>query len=385
MATPAAPELDRAVLTRVAGGALGRPVDSVGDWAVQPLGYTVFNPVSQGIYRVSGTALSGGTSLPWSAVLKICRAPTGDELAEATNDRRQMLSDTLRWDREGDAYASGLLETLPEGLAAPRCMGVDRHDETLWIWLGEVNDEVAQWDVARYALAARHLGRLGGEYLAGRELPSAEWLSRGWIRGWSSFFSRSMPTILDDDSVWSQPIVVDLFHAGAREDLRAIWRERERWWNALDRFPQTLSHLDAFRANLLSRTARGQVTTVAIDWAFVGIAPLAADVATLVVASLFYHGDRLDPAELTAATLAATGEGLRDVGYHVSAAEVERAYAINAVARWALVIGPLRAAGDVAREDEMAQLLRRPYPDIVRLIAERTRYLCTLSRGVRLD
>jgi hypothetical protein len=135
----------------------------------------------------------------------------------------------------------------------------------------------------------------------------------------------------------------------------------------------------------MSRTVDDEVETVALDWAFVGIAPLAADVATLVVASLFYHGDELDPAELTAASLEATAAGLRDAGHRISIADLERAHAINVVARWALPIGPLRAAGDVEREEKMSQLLRRPYSEIVRLIAERTRYVCALSRGVALD
>ena len=385
MAAAAPPELDGARLASVAAGALGRPVDAVVDWTVTPVGYTVFNPVSQGIFRVTGTARSGGTSLPWSAVLKICRAPSDAELADATPDRRTMLLDTLRWDREGEAYASGLLDTLPDGLAAPRCFGVDRDDGTLWIWLEYVADDVAQWDVARYALAARHLGRLGGEYHAGRELPSHEWLSRDWVRSWSTYFSRTMPAILEADDVWAQPIVVELFDPGAREELRRLWGERERWWAALDRLPLTLAQLDAFRANLISRTAQGRVETVAIDWAFVGLAPLAADVATLVAASLFFHGDPLDPQAVTTACLAATHDGLRDVGHRISMPELERAYAINVVGRWGLVIAPLRAAGDRAREANVEQRLHRPYREIVRLIAERTRYACALSHGVELD
>lgn len=385
MATAAAPELDRARLTSVAAGALGRPVDEVSDWTVAALGYTAFNPVSQGVYRVSGAARSRATSLPWSAVLKICRAPSDEELANAASDQREMLLETLRWDREAQAYGSGLLETLPEGLVAPRCFGVERHEGTLWIWLEDVADDATAWDVARYALAARHVGRLGGEYLAGRELPAHPWMSRGWIRSWSTYFSRTLPAILEDDGVWAQPTVVQLFDPGAREDLRRLWRERERWWSALDRLPLTLSHLDAFRANLMSRTTRGQIETVAIDWAFVGIAPLAADVATLVAASLFYHGDPQDPADLTAACLEATTAGLRDSGYSVSHSDLERAYAINVIARWGFVIGPLRAAGDPVREEKTAQLIRRPYTEIVRLIAERTRYVCALSRGVALD
>jgi hypothetical protein len=385
VAAPAAPALDRARLASVAAGALGRPVDGVVDFTVTPVGYTVFNPVSQGIFRVTGTARWGGTSLPWSAVLKICRAPTAAELEEATADRRTMLLDTLRWDREGEAYASGLLETLPDGLAAPRCFGVDRQEGTLWIWLEYVADDTAQWNVARYALAARHLGRLGGEYHAGRELPSHEWLSRGWVRSWSTYFSRTMPAILEADDVWAQPIVVELFDPDSREELRRLWGERERWWGALDRLPLTLAHLDAFRGNLMSRSEHGQLETVAIDWAFVGLAPLAADVATLVAASLFYHGDPLDAATVTAACLTATHDGMRDVGHRISMSELERAYAINVVGRWGFVIAPLRAAGDRAREEKMEQMLRRPYREIVRLIAERARYVCALSRGVALD
>jgi hypothetical protein len=194
-----------------------------------------------------------------------------------------------------------------------------------------------------------------------------------------------MPAILAAADVWARPIVVELFDPGAREELRRLWGERERWWGALDRLPLTLAHLDAFRGNLISRTARGQVETVAIDWAFVGLAPLAADVATLVAASLFYHGDPLDPQAVTAACLTATHEGLRDVGHRISMDELERAYAINVVGRWGLVIAPLRAAGDPAREGRMEQMLRRPYREIVRLIAERTRYVCALSHGVALD
>ena len=124
--------------------------------------------------------------------------------------------DTLRWDREAEAYASGLLETLPRGLAAPRCFGVDRHDGTLWIWLEDIGDDTATWDVERYAP---------------RRVTSAAWegnISRARasrlhvavtpaVRTWSAYFSRTLPAILDDDGVWAQPVVIDQFHSGARQ------------------------------------------------------------------------------------------------------------------------------------------------------------------------
>src|SRR5439155_24145494 len=118
---------------------------------------------------------------------------SGGEPEQATDERRPALLDTLRWDREGEAYGSGMLDTLPRGLAAPRCFGVEGRDGTLWIWLEHVADDAAQWGVERYALAARHRGRRGGEYLGGRPLPTSQGLSRGWVRASSADFSRTMP------------------------------------------------------------------------------------------------------------------------------------------------------------------------------------------------
>lgn len=382
---PPAPDIDRELLAPIVTRALGQGFDELGDWTVSRIGYTAFNPVSQGLYRVSGSVQRGAEAIQWSVVLKVCRAPSDDDFAQIGLDQREGLREALRWDREADAYGSGLLETLPLGLAAPRCFAIDRREATAWLWLEDIAEEVVAWDVQRYALAARHLGRFNGQYLAGRPLPEYPWLSRAWLQNWVRYFTRSSGPLLADDRVWARPLTADLFPQSLRVDLSKLLAESDRWWRALDRLPLVLSHLDAFRSNLLSRAGTQGVETVAVDWAVAGIAPLGAEVAQLVIASRFYHGDPVDPVELASQCLDGYAQGLGDSGYRVSTSDLRRAYVINAVARWGLIFGPVGAAGDPAREEAISRTFRMPFADLLRMIAAKTRYLCALSRAVELD
>ncbi len=382
---PPALDLDRELLTPIVTRALGHGFDGLGDWTVSRIGYAAFNPVSEGLYRVSGSVLRDAETIRWSVVLKICRAPTDDDYAHIGLDQRENMRDVLRWDREAEAYASGLLESLPPGLVAPRCIAIDRREASAWLWLEDIAEEMAAWDVRRYALAARHLGRFNGTYLAGQPIPEYPWLSRASLPIWVAYFTRTIGPLLADDRVWAQPLTAELFPEARRADLRRLLADSDRWWRAFDRLPLTLSHLDAFRANLLSRVGSHGVETVALDWAMVGTAPLGAEVAQLVIASLFYHGDVADPEELASQSLAAYAQGLVDAGYHVSESDLHRAYVINAVVRWGLIIGPIGAVDDPARQEAMSRTFRLPFSRILGMIAARTRYLCSLSRGVELD
>jgi hypothetical protein len=382
-----APPVDvaRETLTGVVGRALRQPVDDVGDWTAVPIGYAALNPISAGLYRVSGSARSGVNTLPWSVVLKLCRAPSEDDFANVAPDLRSTLLEALRWDREAEVYDSGLLETLPAGLVAPRCFLVERGEENARIWLEDITDDVGGWDVARYGLAARHLGRFNGPYLSGRAIPAYSWLSRNWLRDWVRYFTRTSGALLADDRVWSLPLTKELFPPDARTDMRRLFEQHDRWWHALVRLPLTLSHLDAFRANLLSRVGRDGVETVAVDWSFMGTAPLGAEVAHLVVASVFYHGDPADPEALATECLRGYELGLSEAGYRIRADDLRRAFVINAITRWGFILGPLAAAGDAEREAAVARRRGMPFRDALVPIAAKTRYLCALSREVVLN
>jgi hypothetical protein len=68
-------------------------------------------------------------------------------------------------------------------------------------------------------------------------------------------------------------------------------------FDRLEALPQTLSHLDAWRTNLIAVIGRsGENATIAIDWSFMGKAPAGQEVAILVGGSHIWLD--AEPAEL---------------------------------------------------------------------------------------
>jgi hypothetical protein len=78
-----------------------------------------------------------------------------------------------------------------------------------------------------------------------------------------------------------------------------------------------VSHLDAYSRNLLARrTPAGEEETVAIDWAFVGIAPLGVESGTLVAASLLFGDVRgEDASAFDEHVFQGYLDGLREAGW----------------------------------------------------------------------
>ena len=61
-----------------------------------------------------------------------------------------------------------------------------------------------------------------------------------------------------------------------------LWEERDRFFDALDRLPQTLCHLDSLRPDLFAReTEDGDYQTVAVDWAFAGLGAIREGLVSL--------------------------------------------------------------------------------------------------------
>lgn len=337
--------LDQAALTGPVRRALGRPDAAVLDWDVQPLTYRHANPITEGLYRISGTARDRAATAPWSVVLKIVQ-PAPASLKRAMMDMFWLSPDELaavlaafRWDREPLAYRSGLLDELGGGLRAPRCYGVDDFPgPTIWIWLEDVVDDPAPWSVARYGLAARQLGVWHGEYLTGRPLPDAPWLSRGWLRIWATMmFVRPNYRRIAQRELWEQPLIRCAYPTPAADRLLALWRDHPILLDALDRLPQTLCHLDAFRPNLLSAPAPGGgIATVALDWSFVGHGALGIEIGHLVGAGLVFAWADVDhAAELGEAVVDEYVAGLREAGWRGDTRQVRLGYALGAALRWA--------------------------------------------------
>src|SRR5205823_4969438 len=104
----------------------------------------------------------------------------------------------------------------------------------------------ASWSLADYGHCAEHLGAAQGRYLAGRALPAERWLSRGFLRAYTTR------------------------HDAADEELLTV----------VDASPHVLAHLDFHPANLFPQPG-GAI--IVIDWAYCGIASVGEDAANLIL------------------------------------------------------------------------------------------------------
>ena len=113
--------------------------------------------------------------------------------------------------------------------------------------------------------------------------------------------------------------------------MAALWDDRERLLDALDRLPQTLCHHDAFRRNLVAHGDR----IVALDWAFVGPGPVGAEISPLVSATLTFRevGSEQRP-ELERVVLASYTDGLRAAGWDGPEDQVRYGYAATSALRY---------------------------------------------------
>ena len=125
------------------------------------------------MYLVRTTARSGNVTHPVAVVLKICRAWPAADREPIAHELRERLLDVFRFEREAELYASGILEALPPGLAAPACFGIDRDEGRAALWLEYVEEERLRLETLCYparavpaaAAAALTAGRRAGAKL----------------------------------------------------------------------------------------------------------------------------------------------------------------------------------------------------------------------------
>ena len=323
-------EFDDAVVARMVGVALGDSSIDVTEWSAHHLGggMTQALGTSEGVSRIEGVGIRAGRRMPWSIIVKVLRrSPDHGDPA-----------DWSYWKREALAYQADLLVDLADGFDAPRCFGVDEADDDhVALWLEDIRETgPASWPLARFGVAARHLGRFSGAYLSGRALPDPPWLSLGRVRQW---LVSGEPGIADLPRLAKQPIGSAWLTGDAVVRMQWQWRERQTLLGGLERLPRCLCHHDAFRRNLIAgRTPGGSDRTVAVDWGGVGLGVVGEDLATLVAISLqFLEVDVVDAAALDRVAFDGYVAGLRDVGASIEEREVR--FGFDAVASLLLGVG----------------------------------------------
>jgi hypothetical protein len=195
------------------------------------------------ITRLTGRARCGDQEHGFTLIRKEFRPLATGRHAAAAADKRHWAY----WRREPLAYASQILPSGP-GLATPRCYGV-------------VGDALYLQDVAGPAESPpTAAGRLGA-WQATTPVPDLPWLAGHQLA----------QRVAVSDLDWA---AVD---ADAR--LASIWSRRHELLDALRPVPRVLSHGDYHIGHLVAAGA----TTVVLDWATLGVAPIGADLAHLAL------------------------------------------------------------------------------------------------------
>ena len=314
-------------ITPIARQAAQCPSLRLRDWQVSQLVGGVGNPVSVGLYRFAGIGQDGAELVPWSVVLKILQSPGNSGWVNMGEGEIQ--THWNYWKREILVYQSGLLETLPEGLVAPRCYGTaDQPGEIAWLWLEDIRDAyVGTWPLERYALTARHLGRLNGLYISEHSLPAFPWLSRQRNSQWIDFMPHWQPI------TWEHPRVLRRYPRLQANTFRRMLLEHERFLAKLDLLPKTVSHGDTYPTNFMSRNpSDSQEQTVALDWALMGIEPLGDDLGQLVFGAQL-NLKEVKREEVTETLFEAYLAGLQDSGCRVDPVWVRFGFAASAALR----------------------------------------------------
>ncbi len=214
------------------------------------------------------------------------------------------------WKREFEIYRAGLLEDLTvSSFATPQIFLVEDLGEACWIWMEDIPDAKADWSLEDYADMAGRLGRFNGAWLCGAELPRAKWLSTNW-------HSAIVPALADTfnqlDHLLENPLAQRTLPLDAKEEIVAIWRDREIFRRALAELPRTFCHFDAFRRNFLVH----EDDIFLIDWALAGIGGPGEDLVSLVAVSLYYEGyTQAYASELDNLVFASYVNGLREAGW----------------------------------------------------------------------
>ena len=294
------------------------------DWRINQIGGGLGNPVSVGLYRVQGAGRAGHESIRWSTILKVIQSPAN--VGWSGMGEGQDQTHWNYWKRELLIYRSGLLDMLPDGLLAPRCYAtVELAGNVACLWLEDVADvDESAWPLDRYAIVARHLGRLNGRFIAENRVPDYPWLSQNRIRQWALGFPEWQTVS------WEHPLALARFPMPEAEALRRMHSEKERFIALLDQLPQTLCHGDTYPTNFKTRRGGdGRMQTVALDWALASIAPVGFDLGQLAFGAHLNLADvRL--VDIDRVLFESYLAGLRDSGCMADSAHVRFGYTASA-------------------------------------------------------
>jgi hypothetical protein len=352
---PAPVALDEHTVEEFARLASGDPTARVEGWWVEPVDYVLGTPSTGALKRLKVKLV--GTDEVQSIFLKLLQSPKHWNLIGFLPLEMQaaFIAD-FPWRLEERAYASNLRALLPDGLRFPQLYRAEElEDERIALWVEDVRESAAPWDLRRFERAARLLGTLAARRREGEVEPfyprtmSIEHRDalRYYVEG---RVERGAVPMLGDDSVWAHPLLEPCWpggpHAGVRGRLQGLAERIEELFEGLAKLPHTYAHGDASPQNLLV-PADAPNTFVIIDWGFDCPLAVGFDLGQLLVG--LAHAGELRANELRAvheAIIPAYVSGLREEGWDVAEGIVTYGYVASLLLRSAFTAIPFERLGE---------------------------------------
>jgi hypothetical protein len=297
------------------------------DVEVSPVDYHLPAITTGGRWWVSGHAATSCAKVPFRLFVKQVQSWERSPLFQMVpEEHREMAVSGVPWKTEAEVYRADLARRLPDGLTAPRALGVFDLDATSSsIWLEEVPALPVTWDLSRYERTAHLLGRLSASPALAplASLRDVEWTLDTYAKG--RLAVQVVPILMSDD-VWQHPLCA-AFDADLRSRLRAAGDDALALAAEADALPYLLSHGDACPNNLLA--AEHDDDLVMIDFGFWGGAPVGFDLTQLLVGDVQIGRRSAEGlAELDEAIVTAYVSGLRAEGCEILEQVVRRSHAL---------------------------------------------------------
>lgn len=315
--------VDAECLRGMVADLLGQDDLHLGPVSAEVVAYDIPAITTGGRYWVSGSS-----PRPWRIFVKhVHEWSRSPFFAAVPEELHEMARAQVPWRTEGAVYRSRLADSLPDGLALPRVLGVHDIDDLAYtVWLEEIPTTDMAWDLARYERAAFLLGRFaatpGVRTLA--EAAGHQLDVRQYVAG--RLAAQVVPA-LRDESLWAHPLVASTF-GPLRDRLLGVIGRLPDIAEELHALPHLAGHGDASPNNLLVRPDRDGFTI--IDFNFFGTVPVGFDLGQLLVGDV-QIGNRgaTDLAERDQACTAAYHRGLLAEGFSMPVGDLWRAHALH--------------------------------------------------------
>ena len=260
------------------------------------------------VFRVSGSGVDPAEGhRDWSVILKIGRVQRREAASRKENYREAMF------------YEAAIGEAVPGGFRTPACWSITQMPGDMpWIWLEDIDGTPAdQWLAPRYALAAYHLGRFQGAFLAGRACPADPAFDRTdqLYEDTRNCVRKMLPAILENTA--NHPLSRPTYGGEIGERLRQLADKSDHMLNAISRTPLTFCHRDFGAGNILSHTLPDATEeTIGIDWDFCGTGQIGIDTQGFISACAIRPGKSVSEArEFTETVFDRYIDGLVDAGW----------------------------------------------------------------------